>query len=175
MRDFQSIGNVAMMAHRFFPHAAIVAGLTSLPALIAAWTALAQPAGQPAVEPPEIGEIMMFQQLRHAKLWFAGKAGNWPLAAYEVKELREGFETVSKYYPTFNNVPLATMIDAIRDANFTELDNAVAAHDRAKFARAFDGLSQACNACHQASELGFISIRRPTAPPFSNQSYAPRK
>jgi hypothetical protein len=165
-----------MPAYQRFPSAAaIIACLASVPVLMAGWGALAQPAGQPAAEPPEIGEIMIFQQLRHAKLWFAGKAGNWPLADYQVKELREGFETVSKYYPTFNDIPLATMIDAIRDTNFAELDKAVAAHDSAKFARAFDKLTQACNACHQASELGFISIQRPTAPPFSNQSFAPKK
>ena len=165
-----------MMAHRPFPRAtAIIACLAILPAVMAVWGAVAQPAGQPTVEPPEIGETMIFQQLRHAKLWFAGKAGNWPLADYQVKELREGFETVSKYYPTFNNIPLATMIDTIRDTNFTELDKAIADRDRAKFARAYDRLTQACNACHQASELGFISIQRPTMPPFSNQSYAPKK
>jgi hypothetical protein len=142
-------------------------------------TAMTQPAG-PApqaapVEPPEIGEIMMFQQLRHAKLWFAGQMNNWPLAAYEVKELREGFETVAKYYPTFNDVPLAQMIDAIRETNFAELDKAIAERDRGKFSRAFDGLTQACNACHQGNDLGFIAIRRPTAPPFSNQSFEPRR
>jgi hypothetical protein len=143
-------------------------------ATVAACAAAAQPAG-PTIEPftPEIGEIMMFQQLRHAKLWFAAKKGNWALADYEVKELREGFEAVAKYYPTFNDVPLAQMIDAIRDANFAELDKAVAARDQTKFAAAFDGLTQACNGCHQASSLGFISIRRPTTPPFSNQSFSP--
>ena len=143
-------------------------------------SSIAEPAGQTTVTPaepytPEIGEIMMFQQLRHAKLWFAAKGGNWPLAAYEVKELREGFEAVAKFYPTFNDVPLAQMIDAIRDTNFAELDKAVAARDAGKFAAAFDGLSQACNGCHQASELGFISIRRPTSPPFSNQAYSAKK
>ena len=173
-----------MEASRMLPRGAGL--IACVGATILAMAASAQPAGPAAntappaantPEPfvPEIGEIMMFQQLRHGKLWFAGRAGNWPLAAYEVKELREGFESVSKYYPTFNNVPLAQMIDTIRDSNLAELDKAVEAHDRAQFARAFDGLTQACNGCHQASELGFISIRRPTAPPFSNQAFAPRK
>jgi hypothetical protein len=142
--------------------------------------AAAQPTGQSAgnaVEPytPGIGEIMMFQQLRHAKLWFAAHERNWALADYEVKELREGFEAVAKFYPTLNDVPLAQMIDTIRDTNFTELDKAIAARDWAKFAATYDGLTQACNACHQASDLGFISIRRPSTPPFSNQSFSPHK
>jgi hypothetical protein len=165
-----------MKDFRISPRGATIIGLGT--AMTLALAASAQPAGPAAnVEPyqPEIGEIMMFQQLRHGKLWFAGGAGNWPLAEYEIKELREGFETVAKYYPTFNNVPLAEMIDTIRDTNFAELDRAVADRDRGEFVRAFDRLTSACNACHQANDLGFISIQRPASPPFSNQTFAPRK
>ena len=48
---------------------------------------------QPAQEPytPGLGEIMTLNQMRHIKLWFAGKATNWPLASYELDELEEGF------------------------------------------------------------------------------------
>ena len=44
---------------------------------------------------PGLGEIMALQQMRHIKLWFAGHAGNWPLADYEIGELKEGFEDVA--------------------------------------------------------------------------------
>jgi hypothetical protein len=49
-------------------------------------------AAQPAKEPyaPGLGEFMTATQLRHAKLWFAGKANNWDLAAYEIDEIMEG-------------------------------------------------------------------------------------
>ena len=36
---------------------------------------------------PGLGEIMTLQQMRHTKLWLAGEARNWDLAAYEIKEL----------------------------------------------------------------------------------------
>ena len=39
---------------------------------------------------------MALQQLRHIKLWFAGRAGNWPLADYEIDELKDGFDDVNK-------------------------------------------------------------------------------
>jgi hypothetical protein len=124
---------------------------------------------------PEIGEVMMFQQIRHGKLWFAGASGNWPLANFEVDELREGFGTVAKYYPTWNDLPLGQMVESILQTNFSELDKAIAAHDRAQFNRAFDGLTNACNSCHQASNIGFVVIQRPTAPPFTDQTYTPRQ
>src|SRR5580658_3550722 len=64
----------------------------------------AQDTAKPAMSMPEtnasmvpgLGEIMTLQQLRHIKLWFAGRAGNWPLADYEIDELNEGFEDVGK-------------------------------------------------------------------------------
>ena len=35
---------------------------------------------------PPLGDIMGKIQLRHIKLWFAGKLGNWELATYEAEE-----------------------------------------------------------------------------------------
>ncbi len=39
---------------------------------------------------------MALQQMRHVKLWFAGRAGNWPLADYEIDKLKGGFDDVNK-------------------------------------------------------------------------------
>jgi hypothetical protein len=36
--------------------------------------------------------IMSLQQMRHPKLYFAGQAENWDLAAYEPDEIGEGFD-----------------------------------------------------------------------------------
>ena len=52
--------------------------------LILAPLAIAQ---QYAYKPP-LGDIMGKIQLRHIKLWFAGKHKNWELAAYEVDEIK---------------------------------------------------------------------------------------
>ena len=41
-------------------------------------------------------------------------------------------------------------------------------------AAAFDQLTAACNACHEAANRGFIVIRRPATSQFPNQSFAPR-
>ena len=55
-------------------------------------------AAQPAKEPyaPGLGEFMTATQLRHAKLWFAGKMNNWDLAAYEIDQIKEGLEDAQK-------------------------------------------------------------------------------
>src|SRR4051794_7231939 len=62
---------------------------------------------------PGLGEIMTLQQMRHLKLWVAVQAGNWALADYELDELKEGFEDISKYYPVKDDVPTGTMAEAV--------------------------------------------------------------
>src|SRR5436853_5426089 len=56
---------------------------------------------------PGLGEMMSLQQMRHVKLWFAGDAGNWELAAYELDELGEGFDDIVKFHPTHKDSPVA--------------------------------------------------------------------
>ena len=65
------------------------------------------------------------------------------------------------------------MIKANLDAPLSGLAKAVEAQDRNEFTRAFDVLTAACNACHAAAAHAFIKIKRPTAPPVSNQDFAP--
>jgi hypothetical protein len=49
------------------------------------------------------------------------------------------------------------------------------ARDFAKFTGAFDKLTAACNACHEAANRGFIVIQRPATSAFPNQSFAPQR
>src|ERR1700690_4247644 len=72
----------------------IVAILLAIPVARAQDASTPSAAGEPSE--PGIGDIMALQQMRHVKLWFAGRAGNWPLADYEIGELNEGFEDVNK-------------------------------------------------------------------------------
>jgi hypothetical protein len=62
-------------------------------------------AAQPANEryEPGLGEFMTATQLRHAKLWFAGRESNWDLAAYEIDEIREGLDEARRLHPTLRH------------------------------------------------------------------------
>ena len=124
---------------------------------------------------PGLGEIMTLQQMRHLKLWFAGQAGNWPLADYELDELKEGYEDIVKYFPTKDDVPTGPMASAVIEKEVAELSKAIEAKNAKQFAAAFDKLTASCNACHQSSKKPFIVVQRPTANPYANQSFAPRK
>ena len=132
---------------------------------------------EPATPPftPGLGEIMTLTQMRHAKLWFAGQAGNWPLAAYELDELHEGLQDVATFHPTHKDAPLPipALIDKIMADPLKELEKTIDAHDVTGFTPAFDALTEGCNACHRATNFGFNVVTRPGANPYSNQTFLP--
>jgi hypothetical protein len=145
--------------------------IASVLALAGATLAFGQQPANPAT--PGLGEFMTFTQIRHAKLWLAGNVGNWELADYEIDELKEGLEDVAKYVPTYKDMPVGKLIESTIMKPIAEVEQAIKARDRSKFASAFDKLSQACNSCHQATNRSFIVIQRPANSAFPNQSFTP--
>lgn len=118
---------------------------------------------------------MTLNQMRHAKLWFAGQAGNWALAEYELEEIDEGLSDAAQWHPTHKDVeaPIPELIQRIMTSPLEDLRQAVEARDQERFAKAFDGLTDACNRCHQAAKFEFNVITRPSSNPYSNQDFAP--
>lgn len=117
---------------------------------------------------------MTLQQMRHAKLWWAGEARNWRLAAYELDELREGFDDVVRYHPRHKDspVPVDRVVPKIMGEPLAKAGDAIAKKDPRLFRAAYDGLTEGCNSCHQATNFGFNVVRRPAENTFSNQSFA---
>lgn len=122
---------------------------------------------------PRLGDFMIAQQIRHSKLWFAVAANNWELAEHSLEGLKTGFADLALLYPTIYGVTTAPVIAALNEREIAELGRAVGSRDRVKFTVAFDQLTAACNACHQAAKHGFIVVQQPISPPFNNQSFAP--
>src|SRR5260370_29770013 len=112
-------------------------------------------------------------QRDHAKPWLAGEARNWELAGYQLSELKEVFSDVQDLVPSYHNIPIGDMIDAIITGTITELEDAIAARDFSKISTSSDGLTAACNSCHQAANRGFIVIRRPAQSNFSSHDFSP--
>ena len=131
---------------------------------------------QPETYAPGLGEIMTLQQMRHSKLFFAGQASNWDLAAYELKELQEGFDDVVKYPPTHENAPLpiSQLVPNMMNGPIKELGDIIAAKDRGRFPAAYDALTKACNGCHEAANFGFNVVERPSQNPYTNQVFQPK-
>ncbi|HXW41689.1 MAG TPA: hypothetical protein VEK75_10820 [Xanthobacteraceae bacterium] len=122
-------------------------------------------AAQEEAYQPGLGEFMALQQMRHIKLWFAGHAGNWPLADYEIGELNEGFEDVGHLLGD-------DIVKQHVGAALAALQKAVDDKNTAAFTAAYDKLTAGCNACHHDLDHAFIVIGRPTSLPYSDQSFA---
>lgn len=119
---------------------------------------------------PGLGDIMTTIQMRHIKLWFAGRLKNWDLATYELEQIRQGLEDAATLYTGIPAEYVGATVDPIK-----EIDAAIKAKDGAEFVKAYGGLTAACNGCHQGINRGFIVIQVPNTSPFSDQSFAPPK
>jgi hypothetical protein len=122
---------------------------------------------------PGLGEIMAQTASRHTKLWFAGLGRNWELAAYEIDELKEGFEDAGKFHPTHKDIKqaLPDLLANYMNSPLDGLEHAIKARDLNLFEQSFDNLTAACNACHQATEFGFNKVQRSSFNPFPNQKF----
>jgi ClpP class serine protease len=129
----------------------------------------------PKVYLPGLGEFMQVIQMHHAKLWLAAKARNWPLAEYQLSEMKEVLDEVREMVPTYKNVPVGQMVDAIATGPIGDLEKAVEEKKFDKFAANYDKLTEACNSCHMAASRGFIKIRRPARSTFENQDFRPAR
>jgi hypothetical protein len=113
-----------------------------------------------------LGDMMGFVQMRHIKLWYAGKAKNWGLAEYELSQLEE---TLSRAATRYINIPVEFIINAGKPLG--DMRDAAKAKDAKKFMRGYSELTAACNGCHTAGGIGFIRIQPPTMSPYTDQAY----
>jgi ornithine carbamoyltransferase len=119
---------------------------------------------------PRLGDIMNAIQTRHFKLWLAGKAANWDLAAYEIRQLKAGLLEAALLYegiPVSNVTTMMAPVQSIADA--------IEAKSSQRFAKAAGELTDGCNVCHRSMDRGYIVIQAPASSPFGDQSFAPQK
>jgi hypothetical protein len=159
----------------------LVAAVAALMLVLAGGVGLPQTAQQPAGGTPTgapyiltLGDMMnTLIQPRHAKLGLAGKAQNWPLAAYAAAEIRQSFAAIVKAQPKFGGMPVGELVDAALIPSLNAVDAAIKDQDSQKFAKAYDQLSQGCNACHMELNHSFVVIKTPEASAFPNQDFSP--
>jgi hypothetical protein len=65
--------------------------------------ATAQSGPDVSVEPyvPRLADIMSALQLRHLKLYFAGRAQNWELSDFELRQVRPGLAEAALLYSSY--------------------------------------------------------------------------
>jgi hypothetical protein len=147
--------------------------IAALGGLLIAATAAAEEAKKPEPYVPGLGEFMTSAvQPHHIKIWMAGHAGNWALAEYEAKELRETFEDIATYQGSWNDFPIAKLAETNLVPPLDEMDKAIKDESEAGFKTAYDKVTAACNSCHQATGNAFVAIRTPPGTDFPDQDFA---
>ncbi len=120
---------------------------------------------------PGLGEMMLYVQIHHAKLWFAGQHENWPLAKFELEELHENAEDIFHNQIEKDEIKtLETIFPAI-----DSLEVSIEQQNLPLFNQRYRELTQTCNACHQFNRHPYNVIKIPESPPFSNQDFNPVK
>ena len=125
---------------------------------------------------PGLGEIMGVIQQHHAKLYYAGTKGDWPLAGYELNEIQESLDDAMQLYTDkFKNVtvPLPQIVPAMTKGSIDGVQQAIQQKNDRAFVQAYQTLSQSCSSCHAAENHAFIKIETPAAGMFSDQDFAP--
>jgi cytochrome c553 len=122
---------------------------------------------------PGLHSLMVDLGMRHASLWFAGDAGNWPLADYMVHEVEELIGEIEELHPVYRDIQVAALLGEMTMPAVESLEAAVDAGDPAAFVDAYDRFTAACNHCHTASGRAAIVIQRPSAPPQTNLRFEP--
>ncbi len=136
----------------------------------------ASASGAPPAFQPSMGDLMtMIVQPRHIKLELAGRQRNWVYARYELSELHNAFGRIARAIPKYRSMDTAQMVDAMTRGPFAALESAIDARNSARFAAAYDQLTQACNACHLSEQHPMVVIKVPAAAMFPDQEFKPAR
>ena len=112
-----------------------------------------------------------------SNVWFAGKRGNWPLAAFNLRETRQHIRWTIRIRPVRklgdNPVELQPMWDTIDNGVMNALQKSIDDKDVDKFEAAYKRTLNACYGCHQAAGLPYLRPVIPSAPPQTIISFDP--
>jgi len=122
----------------------------------------------PVADPIALSDAMTRLQLQHAKLWFAGKLGNWALASYEVQKIDLTLEAAGKLLAAEGSI--RSQVTRTKE-HLEAVRQAVRLKNLSVFTKAYSSLTNECNGCHRANGHASIAIQLPAIPPVPNQLF----
>lgn len=113
---------------------------------------------------PGLDDLMtMLIQPRHIKLYHAGTADNWELAAFELAELRSAFRRTAQTIPRYQGNDVNSTLQTYMEPRLQAVDAAIKTGNAKQFVKEYALLTAACNACHTYLERPFLVIEVPDA------------
>lgn len=135
---------------------------------------------QPAQTAPESGEehfevavVMGRMQHYHQKWWASGQAGNAELAAFYLHELEEAMEEVVEAGVMDEGTDVSAAMRTYGLPALEELERLLKEEGVQAMHAKGAIMTNACNACHQATEHAYIRIQVPTEVFYPDQVFTP--
>jgi len=122
-----------------------------------------------AVIQPGLGRIMPEIGARTWKLYYAAKAGNWPLAKFQLKEVRGLMELGAFTRPKYEE-----NLDEFLEQRWKPLEDAIVREDFKAFDALFHEAIESANAYHELRDKPYIRWKLPETPP-PDLDLTPRK
>ena len=113
---------------------------------------------------PGLGVIMQEIGRRFTAIFYAARSGNWELANYELKELREAQEVAEITRPNRKDALVSfedSFLGGEENAAEGTLQDAINKKNFLAFNKSFKSAVDGCNGCHQSTGFPFIKYRLP--------------
>lgn len=156
---------------RFLHYRVLIFAVAALFSVHLALASDLPPSAEPlALEKPqaELAGYMSQLQIYTHKLSLSVDAGNVELASFYMHESMALLEEIQTDAPEYEGIPVAVFVDRMGLPPYAQLREALRteAFDAEALDVAMDGVVDGCNVCHNASQHGFIRIKRNSANPF---------
>lgn len=145
----------------------------SPPAEATAQTGSHDEAGHEEEEGEELAPYMASLQRYAEKLYLAGSNESWELAHFYGEELNEVAEEVAGGGFTEDGHDVSALMRTMLLPAVAQVEAAADGRSAEAFDAAYGALITACNACHDATEHGFITLRVPDANAYPSQDFTP--
>jgi hypothetical protein len=109
---------------------------------------------------PGLARLMPEVGARTWKLYYAAKAGNWPMAKFQFKEIRGLMELGAFMRPKHE-----AALNQFLEENWKTLEGPIQEEDFAAFEDAFHKAIDMANAYHELKEKPYIRWKLPDTPP----------
>jgi len=118
---------------------------------------------------PDQSHAMADVGFHFTNLWFAGQAGNWPLAQFYSDEVRSHLKWAVRIIPKRKDaegkeVDLGAILAALETSTLKDLSETIKAKDPAKFSAAYKVQLEACMSCHKATNKPYLRLHIPERP-----------
>jgi len=114
---------------------------------------------------PDQSHVMKDVAYHFTNLWFAARAGNWPLAAFYLEETRSHLRWAVRVIPVRRTsagaLDLRPILDGLDRTVFSDLEKTVKGRDAGGFPERYRRALVGCYSCHQAAEKPYLRPRIP--------------